>query len=491
VTFLSGYPVVMNYKTMYNYALDESDPEYKGPFNEVACVARLFTPADKAVVTPNSDTPYCMFWIDVRDEPVVLDVPEIEPERFYHHRLIDLYTHNFAYVGTLARGHGAGDFLVVGPDWSNPIPDGIDDVLQSESGLAFIVTRTQLFGPDDLQKVEAIQKGYGLQTLSEFTESDSVAVTPMPNLPAWDEGAQFDGRFFGFLDVMMDFLVTPAPGDKALWAELAHLGIGTDAAFSFSALPADLQEAMEEGVKKGLAEVEAFIEKNSRDPLMSGKLFGTRSFLEESAAKYFELDRIDLLRFVAAHAGLYGNSAAEALYPTYFTDADGQPLDASALSYTLTFGPEDLPPMKSFWSVSMYDGKTQLFIDNPLDLYLVNSSMRDQLQREADGSLVLHVGKESRGPELESNWLPAPDGPFYLVMRLVRPRRSGTVRRMEPTRAAEYERSKARVKGSINRGFGRTQRGGNRQSRPSDLSRCRSGLPAPRDKGRRTDERTA
>jgi hypothetical protein len=441
--FLWGYPIVMNYKTMYNYAVEEGSPEYKGPFNALACEARLFTPDDKAVVTPNSDTPYCMFWIDVRDEPVVLHVPEMEPERFYHHQLIDLYTHNFAYVGTLTAGNGAGDFLVVGPDWSHPVPNGIDDVLQSESGLAFIVTRTQLFGPDDLQKVEAIQKGYGLQTLSEFTKSESVAVTPMPNLPAWEEGAQFDGRFFDFLDVMMDFLGTPAPGDEALWAALARLGVGTDAAFSFAALPADLREAMEEGVKQGLAEVEAFVEKHSRDPLISGKVFGTRAALEASAASY-ELDRIDMLRTVAAHRGLYGNSAAEALYPTYLTDADGRPLDSSAQSYTFTFGPDDLPPVKSFWSVSMYDGKTQLFVDNPLDRYLVNSSMLDHFQREADGSLVLHVAKESPGPELESNWLPAPDGPFYLVMRLYGPEEAALSGAWTPpalvnTRAAQQE----------------------------------------------------
>ncbi len=89
--YVYGYPMVMNYKTLYNYVIDTSNPEYKGPFNEVACEARLFTPEDRAVVTPNADTPYCMFWMDLRAEPLVLSVPEMEPERFYHvsaHRLV-------------------------------------------------------------------------------------------------------------------------------------------------------------------------------------------------------------------------------------------------------------------------------------------------------------------------------------------------------------------------------------------------------------------
>ena len=96
--YVWGFPTVMNYKTLYNYVIDSSNPEYKGPFNQVACEARLFTPADRAVVTPNADTPYCMFWLDLRAEPQVLSVPEMEPERYYPFQLIDLYTHNFAYV---------------------------------------------------------------------------------------------------------------------------------------------------------------------------------------------------------------------------------------------------------------------------------------------------------------------------------------------------------------------------------------------------------
>ena len=147
--------MVMNYKTMWNYAVDKDNPEYKGPFNEVSCEARLFTPEDKAVVTPNADTPYCMFWMDLRAEPLVLSVPKMEGERYYSFQLIDLYTHNFAYVGNLTTGNEAGHYLLAGPGWDGEKPEGITDVIRSETDVIFNVTRTQLFGPDDLEKVQS------------------------------------------------------------------------------------------------------------------------------------------------------------------------------------------------------------------------------------------------------------------------------------------------------------------------------------------------
>ncbi|UCG89233.1 MAG: DUF1254 domain-containing protein, partial [Gemmatimonadota bacterium] len=166
--YVYGFPMVMNYKTMYNYVIDETSAEYKGQFNELSCDARLFTPADRAVVTPNSDTPYCMFWMDLRAEPMVLTVPEMEPERYYHFQLVDLYSHNFAYVGTLTSGNGAARFLIVGQDWEGETPEAITDVIRSETDFVFNVTRTQLFDPDDLARVKEIQETYDLTPLSGF-----------------------------------------------------------------------------------------------------------------------------------------------------------------------------------------------------------------------------------------------------------------------------------------------------------------------------------
>jgi len=419
--YVWGFPMVMNYKTLYNYVIDVDNPEYKGPFNQVACEARLFTPEDRAVVTPNADTPYCMFWLDLRAEPQVLLVPEMEPDRYYSFQLIDWYTHNFAYVGTLTTGNDAGSFLITGPGWNGQAPEGVDAVLRSETDLVFIVVRTQLFGPDDLARVAEIQKKYTLQPLSAFEGRSAPPAPPALDFPPWEEDSQFNEHFFGYLDVAMDLLGAPAPGRDDLWQRLARLGIGPEHDFDLAALPPGIQEAMKVGREAGFADIEAFIAAHSNDPLLSGKIFGTRQFLTESAATNYSLDRIDLLRAAAAHIGLYGNSAAEAIYPTFLADADGGPLDGSAHSYTMTFADGQLPPVKSFWSLTMYDGPTKLFIDNPINRYLLNSTMMDDFRMGDDGSLTLLIQKDPPGGGWESNWLPAPDGPFYVVMRLYGP----------------------------------------------------------------------
>lgn len=418
--YIYGFPMVVNYKTMYLYALNENSPEYKGPFNQLSCDARLFTPEDKAVVTPNSDTPYCMFWVDIRNEPVVISVPEMEPERFYHFQLIDLYTHNFAYLGTLTTGNGAGKYLIANQNWNGEKPDGIDDVIRCETDIFFIVVRTQLMNQADLENVKRIQGEYELQPLSAYLGKDAPIESSSDNFPEWNEGDQFTPASFKYLDVMLG-LLEPVAEEKELMERFARIGIGTSKGFDINSFDEDVQKAIEEGVKEGFQEMEAFIKAYTSDPLISAKIFGTRVFLEKSAKENFQLRDMYIMRAVAAHMGLYGNSGAEAIYPTYLTDSAGAPLNAAENTYTLTFKKDEFPPVKAFWSLTMYDAKTQLFIHNPLNRYLLNSNMTDDFVYGDDGSLTLYIQKNSPGKELEPNWLPAPDGPFYVVMRLYGP----------------------------------------------------------------------
>jgi hypothetical protein len=158
-----------------------------------------------------------------------------------------------------------------------------------------------------------------------------------------------------------------------------------------------------------------------KKPLASAKIFGTREFLKKSAVENYGQPTFYVMRAVASHMGLYDNSGFEALYPTYLTDSDQAPIDASKNNYTLTFLKDDIPPIKSFWSLTMYDGKTQLFIHNPLGLYLLNSTMMDRFVKEDDGAVAFYIQKDSPGKDKDANWLPALDGPFYMVMRLYGP----------------------------------------------------------------------
>jgi len=138
------------------------------------------------------------------------------------------------------------------------------------------------------------------------------------------------------------------------------------------------------------------------------------------------------LRAAAAVAGIYGNDAVEALYPLLATDGDGNKVDTRASRYTLTFPAGQLPPVNAFWSVTMYDGKTQLLINNPINRYLFNSPMVPDLKKNPDGSLTLHIQDTSPGKDLQSNWLPAPKGPPYVVMRLYWPKEEALQRKWQP-----------------------------------------------------------
>lgn len=418
--YVYGFPMVMNYKTLYAYALDKNSPEYKGEFNQRSCDARLYTPEDKAVVTPNSDTPYCMFWCDIRNEPAVISVPEIEAERYYSFQLIDLYTHNFAYIGTLTTGNGAGRYLITSVGRTGEKPEGITDIIECETGLFFTVVRTQLMSTEDIDNVRKIQSQFQLQTLSEYLGKDVPAVNIADNFPEWMEGDQFTVASFKYLDLMLK-LIDPVEEEKPLMQRFAKLGLGTKAGFDINKFDQETQDSIRAGIEAGFSEIEDFIAKHSADPLTSAKIFGTREFLQQSATENYNLDNLYLPRAVAAQTGLYGNSGLEATYPSYFTDSEQKPLNAAENNYTITFRAGQLPPVQAFWSITMYDGRTQLLIDNPMDRYLVNSSMMNDFVMDDEGSLTIYVQKESPGKALEANWLPAPDGPFYAVMRLYGP----------------------------------------------------------------------
>ena len=268
--------------------------------------------------------------------------------------------------------------------------------------------------------MKKIQDAYDLKGLSAYLGGQAPPAAPRIDFPEWKEGEQFNAGAFTYIDFMLS-LVTPVDEEKELMKRFAKIGLGTDETFDINKFSPEIADAINAGVKEGFKEMEAFIERESKDPLATAKIFGTREFLKESAAKNYSLPDFYIMRAVAAHMGLYGNSGAEAIYPNYMTDSDGAPLNASGNKYTLTFKSEDLPPVKAFWSLSMYDGKTQLFIHNPLERYLLNSSMMDQFSKEEDGSITFYIQKDSPGKDKEANWLPAPDGALYMVLRLYGP----------------------------------------------------------------------
>jgi len=410
--FIYGLPIVMNYAVMQEFAVDKHSGQFKAPFNKIWNDAAVFTYKDTAVVTPNSDTPYSMVWLDLRAEPMVISVPAVPKTRYYSVQFIDGNAYNYGYIGTRATGPDAGDYLVVGPDWKGEKPAGIRKVFTSTTPFSLTIFRTQLFNADDMPNVVKVQAGYKAQPLSAFLDQPAPPAAPKIDfLPATTSGIK--DNFYAYLDAALEFVpVTPATRD--IRARLSSIGIGPDKAFDFKDLSLEHKAVILVAMKEGDDKVAKYLESGMKDinGWQVGSLFGDGDFYNGDWLK----------RAAAAKGGIYGNDSVEAMYPITRTDVSGETLDASKHDYTITFPAGQLPPVNSFWSVTMYDGKTQLLIQNPINRYLINSPMLPELQKNADGSLTLYIQKDSPGKDKESNWLPAPDGTVYLVMRLYWPK---------------------------------------------------------------------
>jgi len=414
--FIYGLPIVMNYAVMNEFSIDKNSGQYKAPFNEMYNDARVFTYKDTAIVTPNSDTPYSMVWLDLRAEPMVISVPAVPKERYYSVQLVDGNAYNYGYIGSRATGSDAGSYLVVGPDWKGQTPAGIKKVFQSTTPFGLTIFRTQLFNPDDMPNVVKVQAGYKVQPLSAFLNQPAPPAAPKVDfVPATTAGIK--DNFFTYLDAALEF-VPVTPENKEIRARLASVGVGPGKTFDLKDLPPEHKAALKAVVllamKEGDDKVKKYLSSGMKDinGWKVGSIFGDSAFYQGDW----------LMRAAAATGGIYGNDSGEAMYPMTRWDAKGELLDGSKHNYTLTFPAGELPPVNSFWSVTMYDGKSQLLIKNPINRYLINSPMLPDMKKNADGSLTIYIQKDSPGKDKESNWLPAPNDTIYLVMRLYWPK---------------------------------------------------------------------
>lgn len=410
--YIYGLPLVMNYAVNYEYWVATNSSQYKCPFNRIFSESRVFTYKDTAVVTPNSDTPYSFACLDLRAEPYVISVPAVERGRYYSVQMTDWNTFNFGYIGSRTTGTEPGSFLVVGPDWDGRKPAGIKEVFHATTQFALLIFRTQLLGSEDMPNVQRVQAGYQARPLSAYLGRPAPPASPALNFPPITAALARE-RFFDYLDFVLH-LAPAGPEEKAIRARLARLGVGPGKTGHHADLPAALRAEVAAGMKAGEARVEQRVSTigTSVNGWHVGSAFGDRHFYRGDW----------LLRAAAAKAGIYGNNATEAMYPIAKTDATGQPLDTGRHKYTITFPAGQLPPVNAFWSVTMYDGRTQLLIENPINRYLINSPMVPGMKKNADGSMTLYIQHASPGPDRESNWLPAPNGPAFVVMRLYWPK---------------------------------------------------------------------
>lgn len=404
--WLYSYAPLQGYATLYSQAVDKSFPGYVGGFNQFRHYARMSTPADTDIVTPNNDTPYSWAWLDLRAEPMVLSLPAVPTPRYYVNQWFDMYTHNFAYTGVRATGREAGNYLFVGPRWKGKIPKGFTKTFYPETEFIGTLTRTSLAGVNDLAAMQALQSQYKLIPLSKFTGKSAPKAAAPIDWPVWnaDKGAGIG--FIGYMNALLPMMPT-VPAEQAAMQRFARIGMGPNRSFDPDKLDPAIRTAIEQGIADGQKELQDFAIKQKDSRLF----FGTRA---ELGSDYI------INRSTGAMLGIYGNSKEEAVYASQQTEPNGALLDGRK-RWLLRFEPGQLPPVDLFWSITMYNLPQRLLVDNPINRYSIGDRT-EGLKYGADGSLEIYMQSENPGPDKVSNWLPAPAGPFYFVGRFYGPR---------------------------------------------------------------------
>lgn len=394
--YIFTYPLVMNYRTMYMQAIKGN--RAFGKWLHLG----LSSPADTDIVTPNNDTPYSYAWVDLRAEPWVLTMPKIEKERFYTSQWDDLWGYVLDNPGSVNDGNDGVSVLFASPKWEGETPKGIKRVVRGESEILGTLTRTQVIGgANDLARVKEIQQSYRLQPLSAFMGTKAPPAAPKIEWPEWKEGDDTREAYWGYVSFLLP-LTTPHADDKATYEKLASIGLKSGARWDAKKLDPAIRQALQQGVEDAIEEMK----KRSEGGIDAAKFFGTR---DKVSTDYIS-------RALGVYLGIFGNVPQVSVYLSMPTDADGKPLDGSQTSYTLTFAKGQVPPVKYFWSITMYNIPQRLLVENPIKRYSIGSSTPG-LKFNDDGSLTIYVSATSPGKDNESNWLPSPSGTFWTVLR--------------------------------------------------------------------------
>ncbi|HUL86669.1 MAG TPA: DUF1254 domain-containing protein [Pseudolabrys sp.] len=375
---------------------------------------------------PNNDTLYSRAWVYLKDEPVILTVPEIS-DRYHSVELADFMDDNFAYVGTRATGDKAGNYAIIGPGWNGTLPAGVVPLPASSTPWAFVLVRTYLKDASELKIATAIQDQYKLTPLSQW---EKPSASPLKGAEIWeplDRKADPLNEWRTINRAMLE--IPPAERDADMLQSYARIGVGPG-------LDVDVQDA---STKRGLARAaadgrkiiaEAFAAGYGQHPVngwnyppaATGRLTPTRDWL---------------MRAVQLLAGFVVNDPIEATYLNVSVDGEGKLLSGNN-RYVIRFEKGGQPKVKAFWSVTMYNLQYNL-VANPINRYSLGD--RSGMKEDKDGSVTIYVQRNSPGPDKEANWLPAPEGPFFLVLRTYLPGEDIVNQTWQPPRITRTDQS--------------------------------------------------
>lgn len=408
--YIYAFPLVLMEVTK-RVSTNVVEPEVtkgRASINQFSHMPMFPSPQFKDVVRPNLDTLYSMAWLDLSCEPIVLTVPDTQG-RFYLMHFMDAWTETFAVPGKRTTGTKTGRFAIVGPDWKGGLPKGIQKI-KAPTNTVWIIGRTQTNGKDDYANVHRIQQQYKLTPLSALDKSSkppTISVNPAIDMitPPVQQVAKMDAATF--FKTFSEALKVNAPhqADASLLTELKAIGIEAGKDFNLQGLEASIVQGLQRAVKDAPRQIPA--------TLMNLRKHNTwRYFGQIGRYATAYLDRA-----AVAYVGLGALPVEDAVYMTAITDHEDKTLNGSN-RYLLHFDKSELPPVRAFWSVTLYNPEG-FFAENLLGRYALGD--RDKLQYNADGSLDIYFQRESPGKDKESNWLPAPASNFTLSLRLYWP----------------------------------------------------------------------
>jgi len=405
--YVYAYPLVTMEMTRRRTTNVVAPQGTRAPMGQLIKLRNYPDASFRDVVAPNADTLYTTVWLDVSKEPWVLSIPDLKG-RYALFPMLDGWTDVFEVPGKRTTGTGAQKYAITGPGWTGTLPAGVKQY-KSPTGMVWILGRIYCTGsPEDYKAVHALQDEMSVVPLSSYGKAYDPE-TGKANASWESKGSvreqveSMDGASFFKLFAELLKSNPPTSADGPMVAKLATIGIVPGRDFD----PSAASGAIAQAPKRAQEKINAWFKESipaGDAKFVNGWLFTTKTGLY--GTNYLQ-------RALITAIGLGANRPQDAIYPTSETNAEGQPY-SGASKYALHFEKGQLPPVKAFWSITMYNGD-YFFVDNPLNRYTVSS--RSKFRPNADGSIDVYIQNESPGKDRESNWLPAPKGKFVLMMR--------------------------------------------------------------------------
>ncbi|MGI9511603.1 MAG: DUF1254 domain-containing protein [Anderseniella sp.] len=407
-SYIYGYPMMDLYRTMWETSFD-ADRGHDRTLNEFFFFRQLVTHKDDWVVTPNEDTIYHRAFLDLRKEPIILVIPPMG-DRPYWFPLGDMF-HDFdGHLSWDTVGHSGGNYALCPPGWQGVLPDGVDRVNVS-TPIIWVLGRYAVDGSDDVPGAVAKQDLTKLIPLSQWGQTDVSRPEVDPtDYPEFTRDDLTDARkYFTVLNKVLR--MTPRqghPADTAMAGWLREINMDPAQEFDWDALSPQTQK----GLKRAVADGHRIIFDRQRRAVPIVNTWQLARLPQDGSSEPLSAAGLAML-------GLLYNPKEVATYDATFYDGTGAKLDGRN-RYVLRFDPP--PPVNAFWSLSMYSAETFRFIESSINRYSLGDRTNGTVYND-DGSLDVFIQHaEPTDPKERANWLPAPDGPFYMVTRHYSPK---------------------------------------------------------------------